>query len=193
LSRAAIHVRGDCAENLRKVGTAVAVYSLDNRDRLPGCQHAPPSWIESLAPYCSPNAFTCPAQASAQTAIALNDFFTPHPHGARKLNYTLLSSIPAPAATLLFAEGQASYLALKYDHYHFADAIENGFCRPRFRQQVDLERHGLGANYLFPDGHVQKIRSETALKSLDAPHSFFVHPEGISAAEYISDRINPWY
>lgn len=173
-----------CATNLGALGRAVQLYAMDHDNRLPGCQHAPPSWVESLAAYCSVEAYSCPALPAHPVSVALNDFLTPHPHGARQLNCTTFASIAAPSATLLFAEGEPRYLEMKYDHFHFADALENGFTSARLREQIDLERHGSDANYLLPDGHVERISATRALRYSSAPGSMFVHPQGASGEEY---------
>jgi len=183
--------RTDCPDNMRRLGVASQIYSLDNYDHLPGCQHSPPSWISGLAPYCSPNVYTCPNACSTDSrfSFALNDFLTPRPHGAKHLNYTKLNGIPAPGGTVLFAEAQPYYLLLELDHFHFADAHENGFTPARFREQVAVQRHRDGANYLFPDGHLEPLSWKVVQTRLSTPKSLFVHPEGASSAEY--SEVNP--
>ena len=63
-------------------------------------------------------------------------------------------------------------------------ARENGFTPPRFRQQVDTERHWGGANYLFPDGHLESLPWKDVEERLTTSRSRFVHPDGASGAEY---------
>jgi prepilin-type processing-associated H-X9-DG protein len=172
----------NCAENLRRLGLASQLYTIDHADHLPGCQHSLPSWTTSLKPYCDQSAFVCPKQKQFKFSISLNDFLTPHPHGAPKLDFSLLSCLPNPAGTLMFAEAQPEYLNLKFDHFHFADARENGFIPPRFRAQVDVERHGSGANYLFPDAHLEMLPWRRAQNRLSSRDSIFVHPLGPSAS-----------
>jgi len=175
-----------CGNNLRQLGLATQLYTFDNGDRLPGCQHSPPSWVNGLANYSGTKVYVCPRELppALRFTIALNDFLTPRPHGSKNLDYSKMSSIPAPTETLLFAEARRDYLALNYDHFHFADALEMGFSLGRFAIQVNLRQHEHGANYLFPDAHTENLTSARVEKGLTTPGSFFVHPAGRSAEEY---------
>jgi prepilin-type N-terminal cleavage/methylation domain-containing protein/prepilin-type processing-associated H-X9-DG protein len=179
-----------CVGNFRQLGMGVEMYANDNKNHLPGCQHSLPSWKIGLAPYSGTNVYYCPNDAmlhSTETnlperySIALNDFLTPHPYGARTLDYSVKGSIPAPAETILFAETARDYLGM--DHFHFANAAENGFTPDRFAGQVEVQRHGASANYLFADGHVLSLRWPTVEGFLTSAGSRFVHPEGKSAGE----------
>lgn len=169
-----------CAGNLAQVGRAVATYTEEHDGVLPGNQHSQPSWVEALAKYCPTNIYRCPDEViSGQYAraytIALNDFLTPHPYGARKIDFSKRSSIVAPAETMMFTESSEEYRA--YDHFHFADARENGYGPEAFAEQVDVERHSQGANYLFVDGHVDELSwSNGARPKLTFPGSRFVNP-----------------
>jgi prepilin-type processing-associated H-X9-DG protein len=169
-----------CLENLRRVGMASLLYSVDNFGRFPGCQHSLPSWTTGLAEYCDGSAFVCPRErgSGAKFSIALNDFLTPHPHGAPKLNFSSPNTLPSPKATLMFGEARPDYLKLKFDHFHFAEASENGFTPPRFRLQVDVEKHGAHGNYLFADGHAEILVWRATEKRLSTEGSMFVQPAG---------------
>ena len=171
-----------CAGNLGQVGRAVAMYSGDHDGVLPGNQHSQPSWVEALAQYGSTNSYRCPEEAisgrhARAYTIALNDFLTPHPYGARKFDFSKRSSMVAPKETMMFAEEAEEYRA--YDHFHFADARENGYEPDPFAEQVDVERHERAANYLFADGHVDGlVWSSGAKPKLIFPGSRFVNPAG---------------
>jgi prepilin-type processing-associated H-X9-DG protein len=183
----ALQKRRQCAENLRQMGRAVQIYAEDNDGVLPGNQHSLPSWLEGLRSYCEVEVYRCPASVGTNAFnVALNDFLTPRPYGARHLDYSRLASIPRPVETLLFGETQPAYQTLKFDHFHFADSRENGYTTARFRQQVEVERHGSGANYLFPDGHIEAIAWSGAAARLHTGGSRFVHPEGLSAEQLIA-------
>jgi prepilin-type processing-associated H-X9-DG protein len=171
-----------CAGNLGQVGRAVAMYGDDQNGMLPGNQHSQPSWVEALAKYCQTNSYRCPEEviigrhARAYT-IALNDFLTPHPYGARQLDFSKRSKIVAPGQTMMFTEAAEEYRA--YDHFHFADARENGYVPDAFSDQVEVERHSGAANYLFADGHVDELFwSSGAKPKLTSPGSRFVNPAG---------------
>ena len=160
----------------------MALYAADHDEKLPGNQHSHPSWVRSLAAYCPTNSYRCPDEViTGQTArsftIALNDFLTPHPYGARQLDFSSRTKIVAPAETAAFAEADEQFRA--YDHFHFADARENGYAPDAFAEQVDVERHTGAANYLFADAHVEAIAWSSAVKpKLTHPLSRFVNPGG---------------
>lgn len=171
-----------CAGNLAQVGRAMALYAADHDEKLPGNQHSQPSWLSSLAAYCPTNSYRCPdevitEQNARSFTIALNDFLTPHPYGARQLDFSKRTRIVAPAETVAFAEADQQFRA--YDHFHFADVLENGYSPDAFAEQVDVERHIGAANYLFAEGRVEAIAWSTAVKAkLTHPLSRFVHPGG---------------
>ena len=77
----------------------------------------------------------------------------------------------------MFAEADEAYRS--YDHFHFADARENGYSPEAFSDQVDAVRHSGEANYLFADGHVSLMSWSSGVKpKLTAAGSKFVHPSG---------------
>lgn len=174
-----------CAGNLGQVGRAVAMYASENNDILPGNQHSRPSWVESLGAYAPTNSFRCPEErvsgrGDRAFTIALNDFLTPHPYGAREFDFSKRGRIAAPRETMMFGEAGEEYRA--YDHFHFADARENGYSPEAFAEQVDVERHSGAANYLFVDGRVDELAWSSAVKAKlmndRANRSRFVHPGG---------------
>ena len=60
-----------CSENLRQIGLATQLYAIDHGDRLPGCQHSLPSWIEGLKNYCSAADFVCPKESERALVLPL--------------------------------------------------------------------------------------------------------------------------
>ena len=171
-----------CAGNLAQVGKAMALYAADHDEKLPGNQHSQPSWMRTLAAYCPTNSYRCPdelitGQSARSVTIALNDFLTPHPYGARQLDFSSRTKIVTPAESIAFAEADEQFRA--YDHFHFADARENGYTPDAFAEQVDVERHIGAANYLFADAHVESIAWSSGVKPrLTHPFSRFVNPGG---------------
>jgi prepilin-type processing-associated H-X9-DG protein len=175
-----------CRENLRAIGKGVALYGADQNGKFPGTQHERPSWVEGLAGYCFVDRFVCGEYLIEQRekrvnwTYALNDFLTPHPYGARGLDFSRTGAVPRPSETMMFGEAAVEYRA--YDHFHFADRIDNGFSVEAFGEQVDVERHDTAANYLFVDGRVEELGwSSGAKPKLKTSGSRFVHPAGESA------------
>ena len=185
LQQARVEARSKvCQGNLAQIGRATSVYSESSNDLLPGNQHSEPSWILSLAVYAGTNSYRCPEalltdQPTRKSTIALNDFLSRRPYGARQVDYSRRSSIPAPKETLMFAEVERPYR--DYDHFHFADAKEHGYGIEPFGEQVAVEQHESDANYLFVDGHVDGLNWSAGVKpKLRSAGSKFVHPGGES-------------
>jgi len=143
--------------------------------------------------------FVCPSDteelANAPTqkrkridrTYALNDFLTPHPYGAPDLDFSTMASVPSPWETTLFGEAAIEYR--RYDHFHFADRVENGFTAAAFSEQVDVLRHEGGANYLFLDGRVEELGWTSGAKpKLSFPNSRFVHPAGEAGPQRMARR-----
>jgi prepilin-type processing-associated H-X9-DG protein len=185
-ARAAAEARSRlCAGNLGQIGRAVAMYAAEHDDTFPGNQHSRPSWVQSLSSYAPTNCYRCPEEQvrgreERPFTVALNDFLTPHPYGARELDFSRASRVPAPGKTLMFGEAREEYRA--YDHFHFADARENGYGPDAFAEQVDVERHSGAANYLFVDGRVEELAWSSAAKAkLVSRESRFVRPDGAAS------------
>lgn len=184
-----------CVNNFKQLGVAIEMYSDDNSDRLPGCQHSMPSWLLGLYQYTGTNVYLCADDPATKAknewerryySYAINDFLTPRPFGAKSVNYSKKSTIPSASETFMFAESDPDFIAL--DHFHFADLRDNGYTTNRFPDQVDVKRHQGGANYLFSDAHVESIKwSPNVINKLNRSGSQFVHPGGRSAQEYAAD------
>jgi prepilin-type N-terminal cleavage/methylation domain-containing protein/prepilin-type processing-associated H-X9-DG protein len=180
-----------CVNNERQMGIATELYTLDNQEKFPGCHHSLPSWVYGLIKYSGTNVYVCPSDLTPENgtpsepahSLIINDFLTPHPHGARDLNFSTKWMVPAPSLTLMFGEVDDRYPA--YDHFHFADARTSGFTPEKFAGQVAVQRHGRSANYLFCDGHVEEHKWEPRVRNeLVKSGSRFIHPLGKSAHEH---------
>jgi len=179
LSRAKARARATiCLSNLKQIGFGVALYTDDNQDRLPETSHQAASWIGTLAAYGLTNIYRCPDDTNHTrlTTYAINDFLTPHPYGATDLDFSRLTTLPAPSETLHLAEARGDYIGS--DHFHFADAAGGGFTPKSFAEQVAVERHDGTANYLFTDAHVEPIRWIRVRALLYPAVTRFVRPDG---------------
>jgi len=170
-----------CLSNLRQIGVGCALYGGDNADALPQSAHQGASWIGRLEPYGVTNVFRCPRDTNRirVTSYAINDFLTPHPFGAKELNFSRWSALPAPAETLHLTEARGDFEGA--DHFHFADISGGGFSTNAFAGQVDVERHTASANYLFADAHVENLRWVAVKSRLGVPGSRLVRPDGAEA------------
>ena len=67
------------------------------------------------------------------------------------------------------------------DHFHFADADDGDLSPHGFAAEVAVTRHLAAANYLFVDGHVERIKWPPLQTRLNQPGSRFVNPGGHNA------------
>lgn len=170
-----------CLSNLKQMGLASRMYADDNKDSLPQSTHSKASWYLTLQPLLSgTNLHRCPVDGLAQrvyASYAVNDFLTPRPYGAKDLDFSKTTVIPAPTETFYMAECADSEQA-DTDHFHFADAASGGFTPSSFQQQVAVMRHLASANYLFADSHVETLRWGRVKEKLVQPGARFVRPDG---------------
>jgi prepilin-type N-terminal cleavage/methylation domain-containing protein/prepilin-type processing-associated H-X9-DG protein len=173
-----------CLSNLRQMGIASVTYTEDNDGILPQSSHqrdpvtgARLSWVGTLQAYAgSTNIYKCPLDPNdlRYYSFAINDYVTRKPFGAPTLDFSALASIPHPTETMMFAE--LAEEADSLDHMHFADPSQ-GYQPTEFSQQVAVDRHIHGANYLFVDGHVEPRLWTAVQPLLTDTNSAFVKPD----------------
>jgi prepilin-type processing-associated H-X9-DG protein len=122
--------RSTCISNLKQLSMATSMYSEDYGE-LPPCSR----WSEAIesrvskaadsAAYRAEHPFQCPA-AETKASYGMNS----------ALDRLSMEKIDLPAYTVLYFEAEAPYRS-------FAGG----------KQNVAAERHSLGANYAFVDGH----------------------------------------
>jgi prepilin-type N-terminal cleavage/methylation domain-containing protein/prepilin-type processing-associated H-X9-DG protein len=169
-----------CVNALRQIGLAARMYADENDDWIPQSRHSGRTWIGTLQTYLAgTNVYRCPTDKTTNraTSYAINDFLTPHPLGAEHLDCSRLTSVPRPSQTMYMTECSDRFGS--GDHFHFADRASGGYQPLAFEFQVATERHGVAANYLFLDWHVETLRWRRSVMSKLAEHgSSFIHPYG---------------
>jgi prepilin-type N-terminal cleavage/methylation domain-containing protein/prepilin-type processing-associated H-X9-DG protein len=166
-----------CLSNYKQIGIACVMYSNDNADSLAMSSHQHASWLGTLQPYLGgTNLWRCPRDPNKTRnySSALNDFLLPPEFPGLK-NYTTVASVPAPPET--FTMGECATNNVGADHFHFAPP-DGSFLPDFFKAQVDVTRHGSTANYLFVDGHVERMSWNNVKSKLNQPTSRFVNPSG---------------
>ena len=164
----------ECLSALRQIGVATQLYVGDQGGRLPDTSHirvaagASHSWLNTLAGYLGPDFIgRCPARTQAGPTYAWNDLLAETTgEGLRVL------ALRSPSATLVVAETANTYNS---EHFHF-DGARTRVTYNQFKSEVGVERHGRSANYLFADGHVESLSSETIKQRLGATDSAFLKP-----------------
>ena len=167
-----------CLNNLRQLGLGAVMYCGENNDTLPQTSHEHASWVGRLQPFTGTNVYRCPDDKNQQRlySYAVNDFLTVHPFGAETLDFSKLTSLPSPSATFYLAECDDKYDGA--DHFHFADASSGGYSPAVFPLQVAVQRHQSSANYLFADGHIEKLAWPKVLQQIQASGNRLVRPDG---------------
>jgi len=167
-----------CLNNLRQIGLASALYRDDHHDHLPRTSHQGASWVETLAPYCAgTNLWRCQRDPNRVRlySYALNDHLLP-PHSQTNRDYSRFTAVPAPVQTLFMAECAETYS--RSDHFHFAGSHSGNFSSELFSNQVAVVRHQFTANYLFVEGHVERLKWIVLQSLLTQPGIRFVNPAG---------------
>ncbi|MBI1840450.1 MAG: hypothetical protein HYR88_06305, partial [Verrucomicrobia bacterium] len=157
---------------------ASVLYADDNENSLLRSSHTGQSWVATLQPYCAgASLWRCPKDPNQGRlySYAINDFFLPaDAPGAR--DFSRVTSVPAPSASMLMAECADAYS--NSDHFHFADPDDGDYSPTGFIAEIAALRHQNAANYLFVDGHVDRLSWSAAKQALLEPGSRFVNPAG---------------
>ena len=169
-----------CLNNLRQIGIASVMYADDNEDALPRSSHTGQSWVGELQPYCGGTVlWRCPRDLHTTRlySYAINDFLLP-PSGASlsTRDFSHRMAVPHPSETFFMAECANGYASS--DHFHFADPDDGDFSPSGFASEIEVKRHQNGANYLFVDGHVERLNWSSVKFNLTETGSHFVHPAG---------------
>jgi prepilin-type N-terminal cleavage/methylation domain-containing protein/prepilin-type processing-associated H-X9-DG protein len=168
-----------CLSNYRQIGIACTMYANDHNDSLPLSAHEGASWVGTLQTYLSgTNLWRCPSDLNKTRmySSAINDFILPPVPGETRKNFSKGSTLPCACATFLMGETKTNNVGS--DHFHFADPFEGGYAPPFFSAQVEVERHKKSANYLFVDGHVERLSWNAVKPKLTQIGSTFVDPAG---------------
>ncbi len=170
-----------CFNFMRQIGAACLQYAGEHDGSLPVTSHqrsqGEQSWTISLQKYAGGTVtFRCPADEdkTRQYTYVVNDFMTPNPAGAANLDFSKLTRVETPRATILFAEAAKEYA--NSDHFHFTDYYGQAISPEVFKGQVAVQRHDGSANYLFVDGHVETLKWEDVQARLRETGSRFVDP-----------------
>lgn len=168
-----------CMDNLKQIGFSAHNYSIDHEDSLPMSSHQGNSWVASLQPYAgATNIYRCPKDPNKTRAYsyAINDFLLPPGAAGGPADFSKITAVPVPCDTVFMLECADSFTSS--DHFHFADPESFDYSPFAFSSQVAAFRHLGLANYLFVDGHAEKINKASAYKLVGGQGSRFLNPAG---------------
>jgi prepilin-type N-terminal cleavage/methylation domain-containing protein/prepilin-type processing-associated H-X9-DG protein len=181
-----------CVSSLHQVGLAMNMYAEDANGVLPGTAHSSlsNSWIFSLSPYIAnvDKIRICPGDKKGDERLfnrgtsyimneytstpALDPFGSPIPG---ELTWNKLGSIARPIETILVFEiSDRQGTGTGQDHTHSRNWL-NGWSS--VLDDVQPDRHGTTANYLFADWHVAALKAEALKKRIAAGDNFAKPPQ----------------
>ena len=187
-----------CLSNQKQIGTSIYLYLNDSDDTLPMANYpaapaymGPPftkfswhkgegvaelNWADLMLPYTkSIDIFKCPDDSTGLAiypagsgtkvpgkplSYALNLYFFSQPNSVRRFSTTggSMSEITASASKIFVAESSSNsnFELMRPDRYKAPDGT------------VTLERHLLGANYVYADTHAKYHKMPQAWKTIPA-------------------------
>lgn len=182
-----------CANNLRQVGLAVIRYCDDHRGRFPKTTHDTDTdkcWIYTLAPYLESvdEIRICPSDFKARerlqagmSSYAMNAYITNESLPGSFMNRHKLPSVTRTLVAVELTDREDRAVTEFDDHveshrWFTSSNIADGRVFEEVRGEVSVDRHHGAAHYLFADGRVTLISSETIANWCSKPIAF-VKPE----------------
>jgi prepilin-type N-terminal cleavage/methylation domain-containing protein/prepilin-type processing-associated H-X9-DG protein len=181
-----------CMSNLRQIGIAMRMYAQeDPGGLLPGSAHSTLSntWIYGLAPQLAnvDRIRLCPADKKKEdrllnhgTSYVLNEYTSIDPLDPfgnpipGEPSYRRLDSIPHPTDTfVVFEISDLQGTGTGQDHTHSRNWI-NGWSS--VLDDIQPDRHGSTANYLYADGHVAALKPQPLRARIEAGDDFAQPP-----------------
>ena len=172
-----------CMSNFRQIGVACVMYANDHADVSPLSTHQSASWATTLRPYLSgTNLWRCPRDGNKARpfSFALNNLLLPPSATSTSPDFSRNSNVPSQSETFMMAETRTNYATS--DHFHLGPPSGQQHTRESaaavFHDQVDVERHINSANYLFVDGHVERLKWSVVKARIIQDRSRFMNPAG---------------
>ncbi|HOW65471.1 MAG TPA: prepilin-type N-terminal cleavage/methylation domain-containing protein [Candidatus Paceibacterota bacterium] len=189
LSRAKAKAKqAGCLSNLRQIGLGFRMYADDNGGLGPTTTHGAStnaSWIFQLTDYVGhvDRIRLCPADPKANqrrtnnaSSYTLNEYTAVDlvdPFGGSLESYRKLDALPRPTETITtFEISNTAGVNVYNDHTHSRNWTSWG----SVTADIQPDRHGSSANYLFADGHVESIAAARLKARIEAGDNFAKPP-----------------
>lgn len=174
-----------CSSNMRQIGIGMRMYADDNRGWLPTTTHGATtneSWIYQFSSYVGKvdRIRICPADlkgsdrlAAKGTSYTQNEYTSvdlTDPFGNMLETYRKLDALKRPSQTMTtFEISDAAGASTFNDHTHSRNWLLGW---SSVTNDIQPNRHGTSANYLFADGHVEKIQQSKLKAKIEAEENF---------------------
>ena len=186
LSKAKIRAQQiNCANNMRQIGLAISLYAEDNRGYGPTTTHGATtnvSWIHQLSSYAGKvdRIRICPADprkrerltnnASSYTQNEYTSVDLVDPFGGVLESFRKLDSLKFPTKTITTFEISHKVGVNTFnDHTHSREWLSGW---NSVTEDIEPNRHGDSANYLFADTHVESLKAQKMKSRIEAGDNF---------------------
>jgi prepilin-type N-terminal cleavage/methylation domain-containing protein/prepilin-type processing-associated H-X9-DG protein len=177
-----------CKNNLRQIGLATLRYCDEHHGDFPEWWHAAPngasSWIYSLAPHiesvdsirvCPDDALAVDRLRAKATSYVINDYLAKAEVTDSTRNLRQITTTSRTISMFEIADKESAIP--DNDHAHastwFAPLfVQRGEVLYQIQQEVQIDRHQQGAQYLFLDGHVETIPASQIAEWVNAGFQF---------------------
>ncbi len=179
-----------CCNNLRQLGLALQLYADDQNGWLPTTTHGGStnaSWIYQLSPYVAnvDRIRICPSdpkgwqritnQASSYTMNEFTFVDLTDPFGRKLESFRKLDTLRHPSLTITaFEISDKVGVNVMNDHTHSRQWTQSWSA---VTADIQPNRHGMSANYLFADSHVESIPAARLKARLEAGDNFAKPPQ----------------
>ena len=179
-----------CMSNTRQIGLAMCMYAEDNGGWLPTTTHGAgtnASWIYQLSSKLAnvDRIRLCPSDPKRELRLAahaasytLNEYTSvdlADPFGRMLESYRKLDTLRHPSLTITtFEISDAVGVNVMNDHTHSRQWLLGWYA---VTADIQPDRHGRSANYLFADGHVENLTAARLKARIAAGDNFAKPPQ----------------